>query len=352
MLATITFTLSTALIASAARSLSLNVVTSSTEVIDIDNFHVNATLSNTGSETLRLLRDPRSPLSTWATETFGVINSKGARAEFSGIKVRYDPQAVTKAGRPDSFVELNPGESVTVKHDLAGVYNLTLTGTGTYTVDAANLFRVVEGNNTLTDIYADIITAKVKIQGKLVSFKNAAATPVVSLLSEYTEYSGCTANQQGEIASAIESARGYATSSYDHLRSNPYGSSRYTRWFGRFSYNRYSLVLDSFSRLRTYPGGWTYDCGTCTEPDAYAYVYPSRYGVVYLCSAFWSAPETGAASKADTIIHEGTHFPPVIGTSDYAYGQSNCLALARSNPTNAVYNADNHAFFSVDTEIR
>ncbi|KAF8754729.1 Lysine-specific metallo-endopeptidase [Rhizoctonia solani] len=318
MLATITFTLSIALIASAARSLSLNVVASSTEVTDIDNFHVNATLSNTGSETLRLLRDPRSPLSTWATETFGVINSKGARAEFSGIKVRYDPQAVTKAGRPDSFVELNPGESVTVKHDLAGVYNLTLTGTGTYTVDAANLFRVVEGNNTLTDIYADIITAKVKIQnwiGQALSFKNAAATPVVSLLSD-TEYSGCTANQQGEIAVPL----------------NPHG--------------------DMLPRLRTYPGGWTYDCGTCTEPDAYAYVYPSRYGVVYLCSAFWSAPETGAASKADTIIHEGTHFPPVIGTSDYAYGQSNCLALARSNPTNAVYNADNHAFFSVDTEIR
>ncbi|QRW20924.1 peptidyl-Lys metalloendopeptidase [Rhizoctonia solani] len=219
----------------------------------IAQFHVNATLSNTGSETLRLLRDPRSPLSTWATETFGVINSKGWSS--------------------DSFVELNPGESVTVKHDLAGVYNLTLTGTGTYTVDAANLFP------------------KVKIQGKLVSFKNAAATPVVSLLSEYTEYSGCTANQQGEIAGAIESARGYATSSYDHLRSNPYGSS-------------VTLV---------------------------------GLGGSHTIRSFMKGPIS----------------PQLLGsTSDYAYGQSNCLALARSNPTNAVYNADNHAFFSVDTEIR
>ncbi|CAE6526718.1 unnamed protein product [Rhizoctonia solani] len=51
---------------------------------------------------------------------------------------------------------------------------------------------------------------------------------------------------------------------------------------------------------------------------------------------------------ADTIIHEGTHFTQVLGTDDYAYGQSACLSLASSNPTNAVYNADNHAFFSVN----
>uniref|UniRef100_A0A0W0FUJ8 Lysine-specific metallo-endopeptidase domain-containing protein n=1 Tax=Moniliophthora roreri TaxID=221103 RepID=A0A0W0FUJ8_MONRR len=47
-----------------------------------------------------------------------------------------------------------------------------------------------------------------------------------------------------------------------------------------------------------------------------------------------------------TIIHKGTHFPQVLGTDDYTYSESSCKSLARSNPTNAVYNADNHAFFS------
>lgn len=74
---------------------------------------------------------------------------------------------------------------------------------------------------------------------------------------------------------------------------------------------------------------------------------------------YLKAPATGPASKADTIIHEGTHFPQVIGwvkialvqgystwltclysTEDYAYGESDSLSLARSNPTNAVYNAE------------
>ncbi|CCO36873.1 Peptidyl-Lys metalloendopeptidase Short=MEP [Rhizoctonia solani AG-1 IB] len=111
------FVLSTALLASADRSLSLKVASPSAEITDVDNFRVAATVSNTGSETLRILRDPRSPLSTWATETFGVVNNKGERAAFSGVKVRYSPQAVAKTGRADSFVELKPGESVTVEHD-------------------------------------------------------------------------------------------------------------------------------------------------------------------------------------------------------------------------------------------
>ncbi|CAE6509038.1 unnamed protein product [Rhizoctonia solani] len=339
MLATAAFVLFTALLASADRSLSLKVAAPSAEITDVDNFRVAATVSNTGSETLRLLRDPRSPLSTYATETFGVVNNKGARAAFSGVKVRYSPQAVAKAGRAESFVELKPGESVTVEHDLAGVYNLTMTGAGAYTVDAANLFRVVEADSSLTDIYADVVAAEVKVEGKLASFKNVAAAPAASRMSKRASYSSCSTTRQTQIASAITSGASYATDSYSHLTSNPSGSTRYTRWFGTWSSSRYNLALTSFSRLRTYPAGWTYDC-TCTDADTYAYVYPSQYGTIYLCGYFWTAPATGAGSRADTIIHEGTHFTQVLGTDDYAYGQSACLSLASSNPTNAVYNAE------------
>lgn len=346
MLAATAFLLSTALLASADRSLSLKVVTPSAEITDVDNLRVAATVSNTGSETLRILRDPRSPLSSWPTETFGVVNTDGSRAAFSGVKVRYSPEAVAKAGRAESFVELKPGESVTVEHNLAGVYNLTSTGAGAYTVDAANLFRVVEADSSLTDVYADIIPAQVNVKGKLASHK-AAVVPPAQLLSKRATYSSCSSTRQTQIASAITSAASYATDSYSHLTSNPSGSTRYTRWFGTWSSSRYNLALTSFSRLRTYPAGWAYDC-TCTDADTYAYVYPSRYGTVYLCGYFWNAPATGAGSRADTIIHEGTHFTQVLGTDDYAYGQSACLSLAASNPTNAVYNADNHAFFSVN----
>ena len=62
------------------------------------------------------------------------------------------------------------------------------------------------------------------------------------------------------------------------------------------------------------------DCG-CTD-SAYAYVYPNSPYRIYVCNAFWSAPNTGTDSKAGTLIHEMSHFNVVAGTDDCAYGQS------------------------------
>ncbi|CAE6454050.1 unnamed protein product [Rhizoctonia solani] len=71
-------------------------------------------------------------------------------------------------------------------------------------------------------------------------------------------------------------------------------------------------------RLRTYPnGGWTYNCNTCSDPDTY--VYPNGYGTVRHCGYFWSALATGAGSRANTIIHKGSHFTQVLGTEDYRW---------------------------------
>ena len=48
---------------------------------------------------------------------------------------------------------------------------------------------------------------------------------------------------------------------------------------------------------------FTYDC-TCTDSGTYAYVYPDDFGHIYLCGAFWDAPNTGTDSRAGTLIHE------------------------------------------------
>ncbi|CAE6464853.1 unnamed protein product [Rhizoctonia solani] len=344
MFTSVILILCSALLTSADRSLSLKIVAPSATVIDVDNFHVATIVSNTGSETLRLLRDPRSPLSTMPTDTFRVVNSKGDRAEFSGIRVRYDPENDARSGRPESVVELNPGESITVEHDFAGAYNLSSTGAGAYIIDAANFFQVIETDNSLTALHAEVDRAEVTIQGTLVSTKKDG----ISLMKKRASYNRCSVRQQVEVTSAISAAQSYARESHAYLKLNPSGSVRYTRWFGTFGTGRYNKVLTSFSSLITSLDHWVYDCDTCSDPRLYAYVYPDKYGVVYLCGHFWNAPATGVGSKADTIIHEGTHFTKILGTRDYAYGQYECLDLAQSSPINAVYNADNHAFFSVN----
>lgn len=50
------------------------------------------------------------------------------------------------------------------------------------------------------------------------------------------------------------------------------------------------------------------------------YVYPGTFGVVYLCNAFWSAPNAGTDSRGGTLIHESSHFTANGGTNDVVYG--------------------------------
>lgn len=91
----------------------------------------------------------------------------------------------------------------------------------------------------------------------------------------------------------------------------------------------------------------TIDCGC--KKNYYAYVYPTKPYIVYVCRVFWTAPMTGTDSKAGTLIHEMSHFNVVANTNDYVYGQTGAKSLAITNPDNAVKNADNHEYFAENT---
>lgn len=58
---------------------------------------------------------------------------------------------------------------------------------------------------------------------------------------------------------------------------------------------------------------------------------------------------TGTDSKAGTIVHEQSHFRVNGGTEDFVYGQGRAKNLARTNPTQAIMNADNHEYFAENT---
>ena len=106
-------------VAAAAATRSLTVKVSAPDVVwNVDHFYVLTTIVNTGDETLRLLNDPRTPLSPVATNTFVVTNSDGMYPTFNGVKVQYLPHVMARrsGGRP-LFTLLDPGESVNVPHE-------------------------------------------------------------------------------------------------------------------------------------------------------------------------------------------------------------------------------------------
>jgi len=80
----------------------------------VDKLKVVATITNTGSEVVKLLDDPRSLASRRPVNKFSILSSKGSRPSFTGIRVKYSPEVAAKMG---AYTELAPGASLKVIHD-------------------------------------------------------------------------------------------------------------------------------------------------------------------------------------------------------------------------------------------
>ncbi|KAK0503496.1 peptidyl-Lys metalloendopeptidase [Armillaria luteobubalina] len=324
---------------SAAPGLSLS-LSGADSVVNVENLNVAATLTNTGDTTMKILNDPSSILdSDLPTHSFDISSDSGS-PDFTGVMVKYNPDYVVKNNESSSFTVLAPGESVTVNHALGAAYNFTGSGEASYSIEPASLFYYVDPDTSeLASINADTQKHTIQISGTL-------AVAHHSNFDKRISYNGCTPSRQADIVSAAAAAQTYAKSSYDYLRSHTTGTKRYVTWFGTYTSARHSTVLSDYSNMLAHPyANYKYDC-TCTKPNTFAYVYPARFGTIYLCDAFWRAPTTGDNSKGGTLIHESSHFDIIGGTRDAAYGQSDCKALALSNPDLAVKTADNVEYFS------
>lgn len=237
---------------------------------------------------------------------------------------------LVKRGPPTShdYLTLEPGERLSYRVNLAESYSFT--ETGRYTVD----YAMPVGNAKMlrsNEVTLDVVGRS----------DPAAELPLPG-------YVGCTTARQSTLSSALTAVSTYATAAQSYFATSRSGP-RYTEWFGAMDATRYATVTGHFTKILNAinTATMTFDC-TCVE-DYYAYVYPSEPYRIYLCNAFWSAPNTGTDSRAGTLIHELSHFTVLGGTDDYAYGQIAARSLARDTPSQAVMNADNHEYFAENT---
>jgi peptidyl-Lys metalloendopeptidase len=174
-----------------------------------------------------------------------------------------------------------------------------------------------------------------------------AATDVKAAAASISYTGACTSSQKSTLASAVTAATNYTAGSAAYLSGTPSATPRYTSWFGAYTLARWNTAKDHFVKARNafQTAALTLDC-SCKEAGTYAYVYPTQPYKIYVCSAFWNAPMTGTDSKGGTLVHEMMHFNVIAATDDWAYGQSAALNLARTNPTRALNNSDNHEYFT------
>ena len=231
----------------------------------------------------------------------------------------------------------------------------------------------MNADNEVSTLRADAQPHVVTLTGGKLAIAHPAA------LTESARFTGCSSSQRSALKTAAAYANTYAASALAYLQQHASSAATpgYETWFGAYTPAHHALVQTHFARIGSHNyTGFAYDCSTCTDPGTFAMVDPGEPGTVYLCGAFWDAPTTGTDSQAGTLIHEvrlslssrflllwffailrsgadgqvdfaqASHFTANGGTDDYVYGQDGAESLARSDPGEAVMNADSHEYFA------
>lgn len=303
---------------------------------------VRFTMSNPTDQSVRVLK--------WQTPFFGV-DANLFSINVGGEEVAYTGRLI-KRGEPKArdYMTLRPGESRSIDLDLSAYYDFAKSGQyevryDEFLFDNAGFAKRV--NTTPTVMWVDGDDQFLPQQAEMDPYFGLG----VKALGINPSFTKCTTTQKSQVITALNSADAYAgnAKTYFGAHSATNISARYTTWFGAVNATRYTTGKNHFDAIQaafaTKP--ITVDCGC--KKTYYAYVYPTQPYKIYVCKAFWSAPNVGTDSRAGTLIHEMSHFNAVAGTDDHVYGQSGAKSLAISNPDNALDNADNHEYFSENT---
>jgi len=294
---------------------------------------IDMTYTNTSTEPVTVLAWTLPSDDLW--EDLFAVRVDGERAPYIGrIYRRADPMG-------DDLVVLPPGQSITGRIDLSRLYDFTRTGTYELEVRAdAGALTVDDGAERAHRDARPIVSNTVTLFGEGRPRPSRGDDGTASYYG--ITYVRCSSSQKTDVRTGMRVADDQAADATSYLANPPSNRARYKRWFGTYSSSRWRTVKNVFDTLRNRlnDSRMRFHCD-CTD-DYYAYVYPDDPYNIYLCNIYWDA---SLDDKGGTVIHELTHFYAVGGTDDVTYGASACERLARSNPGQAVRNADNYAYF-------
>ena len=337
--------------ASQVHALSVQLSSAKSSLKATDDAEFSVTISNDESRNIRVLK--------WSVP--------GETDEASFFQVTRDGAPVLyigkhyKRGAPTSadYITLRPGESLNRKVELSTQFDLSVTGAYQFTYEPHVLKLGRERGDTtlkaqaISEHTAAAATTHLWIEGsnqsrveKEMQMQKTIADAISIQGVSYA--SNCSTSRRSTISTAFNASKTMAQNSQSYLNGSTVGA-RYTTWFGSYTSSRWNTAKSHFNNIVSAQNNQNvvFDC-SCTQ-SYYAYVYPTQPYKIYLCNAFWSAPTTGTDSKGGTIVHELSHFNVIAATDDHAYGQTAAKNLAKTNPTKALDNADNHEYFAENT---
>ncbi|KAG7095528.1 hypothetical protein E1B28_006265 [Marasmius oreades] len=310
----------------------------------VDDLKFTATVKNSGSEAVKVLKygtilDEKLP-----TRSF-TVTKDGTAVPFTGIKL-----SVSLEEADDSAYAVIPaGESVTVNHNVASLFDFASAGAGTFKFEPVTTFQVAGSEEKVVSL-ADVEELEVGSSAVEVTLSGTPEKRELVPLEKRAR-NICTTSQASFISSAYTEGKQMASAASSYVSSNG-ANSLYTSYFKTTSTSTVRSVLSNVANENS--STRTLDCrdalGACTS-GVIAYTVISTTNV-YFCSIFFQevaqsrlcdGGTTVAARniRGATVLHELTH--ATSGTDDIAYGCSTDRSLSASQSAD---NADNYNCFS------
>jgi len=255
----------------------------------------------------------------------------GEPVPYIGAKVKYSQPSL------DDYIFLTSNEITTVQVALHELYDMTKPGVYIVQFDYYVLDYVNE-----TDIGSvPRLRENFSPSGRVISDTVRIMLTTPAALPVRTPYP-CSNSERSIITNAAAQLRTMIARAVTVI--GPGTSPTYIEWFGVYTAGRWNTAEEviRYINSNTVVG---YECHDLA--GVYAYVYPNdNTHTIYVCSAFWPArPIGGYDTQSGTLLHELSHFNNIGGTADWVYGTTGARNLARTNPGQAVNNADNFEYF-------
>ncbi|KAI2633438.1 neutral protease 2-like protein [Xylaria nigripes] len=309
------------------------------QIEQVGNSGVKATIKNSGSEDLKLLKTG-SILDSAPVEKIRVYQGD-SKIGFTGIRLRIGNSGFAE----DSFQTIPAGQTIEVSFDAAELHDITKNGDYNFVANGM-LSYAAAGSTEIAGVIpytSNTITATVdgaeaaKARAKFVHKRTAIQ-------------SDCSSSKLRVVENALSNCATLSLASAEAALSD---SALMVEYFGTTSVASevaqvFSNVADECSSdTRGYSATYCTDVLYSCTSNVLAYTLPSADLIVY-CDLFYSALPgvTGTChgqDQATTALHETTHLTEVAGTDDLGYGYD---AATRLSTQEALYNADSYALFA------
>ncbi|CAG9975641.1 unnamed protein product [Clonostachys byssicola] len=308
----------------------------------VGNSEVKATIVNTGSSSLKVLKTG-SILDSAPVEKARVFKDSNA-LEFEGARLLIDTEHLND----EAFQKIAAGETIEVTFDVAEVHDLSAGGDFDISV-VGGLSYAEEGSNKLSGA-VPFVTSSVTAQ---VDGPKANAVRIASQSKRTAVQSDCTGTRLTAVRNALSNCRSLASAASTAASSG--AAAKMTEFFKSSTSATRSTVAGVFSRTASECGSTTSGNSRtyCSDPypacsnGVIAYTVPASSYMAY-CNYFFTMPATSSGcytqTQANTFVHEVTHLSQIKGTSDYGgYGYNFVRGLTAAQNLN---HADTYTLFA------